>query len=424
MHGRKGLAIALTGVLVWVLGGACVYYSIGNCSTIPRMDKDGIIDDNFVQCPWTFAQAFYFSVQTGLSIGFGLLSESKKISEVYSCFHILAGSSVISGALALFANITLQKNDDIQTNTEKTVFKLLQQLHTDGSCSDGYKGLDMQELRDIMVIHPHYAEVMIHKSVPDKQAAGAQINAFTAASAGERKHLASMILEHASNVLPELADHKVCVKTLQDMDRETRGPVMDVVAWCRRHRNLLTAQFAFCFWILIGTMFSVLADENDVITGIYFAISTLSTAGMVATKTVDSQAHVTFVGFFALTGIPVYCTYLGMFANLLVERYQNTKMEDKMRARFTASEVALLDHVTEGEKDYVTAAEFAEIQLLRMGLVDRDTLRALREQFKKLDPDGSGTIKKAEFLHPLVADRGQDRAPETPSAANPAFSFN
>jgi hypothetical protein len=50
---------------------------------------------------WTWATAFYYAVEAGLSIGFCSPSEKDDITRVFTIFYILIGSSVVSGAIGL-----------------------------------------------------------------------------------------------------------------------------------------------------------------------------------------------------------------------------------------------------------------------------------------------------------------------------------
>merc|ERR1711972_988807 len=89
-----------------------------------------------------------------------------------------------------------------------------------------------------------------------------------------------------------------------------------------------------------------------------------------------------------------------MFANILVDRYNNKQVEESLHAKCSAAEVEFLEHLSANDhKPEVDCAEFAEFQLLRMGVVDRSLLSDIREQFNKLDKDGTGFVKKEAFLH-------------------------
>lgn len=398
MAGRKGLLIALSGVLAWLLGGSIIYFLIGNCSTIPRFQSDGSVAD-YYQCPWTFPQSFYFSVQTGLSIGFGLLAESHDASMAYSIIHILLGSSVIAGALGLFASLAVTRGSSFQSDEEKKLAKASSEM-VSNAYSTGFKG---HELRDLMVKYPHYARVIVRKMYKhDAASASKKIEEFEAADAGKRKELAKEILKEASENLDEFKDQAVSISEIEKLDKLHSSLVHRMTLAIKDKRDFWAAAGVFSFWIALGTIFSVTADESNFITGLYFAVSTCSTAGMVSVKTVDSQLHVLFTAFYALVGVPLYGLFLGFFANILVDRYNNKQVAETLHSKFSKAEVEFLEHMsTHDHKSEVDLAEYIEFQLLRLGNVDRSLLSDLQQQFKKLDKEGTGYVKKEAFLHAL-----------------------
>lgn len=394
MHSKKGLVLAAAGVVLWLTVGTFVYWGMENCSEIPRF-RNGLIDESFHQCPWTFGQSFYFSVQTGLSIGFGLLAESKKHSMLYSCFHILAGSSFISGALALFASIALSRSHNFQDKQERRLAKAGQNLHL-----DFYDGVDLNELKDLMVTQPHYAHVVIRKTYKDSKIVESKIAQLLSLSGEARTQMIHEILGDAVANVKEFSKGKLSIEEIRGMEDKTANRLVRLRRFCRKNRNFLVVNFVFWSWIAIGVIFYCAAVENDFITGLYFAVSTLSTAGMVSVVTVDSNLHVWFVGFFALMGIPIYCAYLGFFASILVESYTNKQVQEKLHSRLSDAERAFLDHLSKSDKDAeVDFAEFLEFQLLRLGVIDADMIKRVRDQFRELDTNNSGTVPKAEFLH-------------------------
>ena len=67
---------------VWIVSGLLFYY---------------FVDD------WTWATAFFFALQGGLSIGFCAPVEHTDRSRIFTIFYILLGSSVVAGSLGKFA---------------------------------------------------------------------------------------------------------------------------------------------------------------------------------------------------------------------------------------------------------------------------------------------------------------------------------
>lgn len=84
-------------VFVWIFTGAFVYWG---------------------HYKWTFAQAFYYSVQSGVSIGYGLLPESDDLTRFYTIFHALFGATLFGFALTVFAHLNIQKVEKITTDIE------------------------------------------------------------------------------------------------------------------------------------------------------------------------------------------------------------------------------------------------------------------------------------------------------------------
>lgn len=93
-HLMKSNVFATSVVILWLFLGMVVYKT------------------NNVGFRW--ADAFYFSVQAGFSIGFGSLSETDATSQIYSCFHVIIGG-LLAGTLigSLFETI-LDKHESFK----------------------------------------------------------------------------------------------------------------------------------------------------------------------------------------------------------------------------------------------------------------------------------------------------------------------
>ena len=80
---------------------------------------------------WTLAQSFYYSVQSGLSIGFGVLAETDDISRLFTVVHVIFGAIMISLAFSLLLERILGQIESrlISSRTlnkgEATVFAMM-----------------------------------------------------------------------------------------------------------------------------------------------------------------------------------------------------------------------------------------------------------------------------------------------------------
>ena len=78
-------------VLIWLfVGAAGIQHNIDPC------------DSRNICKPPTFAMALYFSVQTGLSVGFGLLTEKENAYRLVTVLHGFIGLTVYTGAFSIY----------------------------------------------------------------------------------------------------------------------------------------------------------------------------------------------------------------------------------------------------------------------------------------------------------------------------------
>jgi len=393
---NRDLLKVVLAVVLWLFVGSVFYWAIGNCSTVPRLSKNGSVIEDFPLCPWHFSHAFYYSVQTGMSIGFGLLTESKPASELYSCFHILAGSSFIGGALSFFVSLALTRHGNFISESEQRLLKACLALH-----ADGYHGLTLTQLRKMLLQHPEYANELIRKVSETPEQAAEFIDKFGRADQRARRKLANRILKEACEKVECFKQGNVGVTELLQLDEESASCGQRVLEFLRAKANFIRLACACVAWIVVGALFSHLSDGHDAITSVYCAISALSTAGIISTNTVESDAHVLFFGVYCLIGVPLYACMLGSFANLLTEKCVEQETATKLNSALTDAETAFLAHLAgvDGNTE-VDLAEYTELQLLRLGVVDRDTLRTIRAQFRKLDVRGCGRLCVETFVHP------------------------
>lgn len=87
---------------VWILFGMIVYHEV----------NDGM----------NWADAFYFSIQAGYSIGFGSLSETSQDSRAFSCFHVIIGGLVLSTVVSKLLTDAIK--------TERTMKQEVKDDHT------------------------------------------------------------------------------------------------------------------------------------------------------------------------------------------------------------------------------------------------------------------------------------------------------
>ena len=175
-------AIAFT---CWILVGTMFYHFYGLKGV-----KEGVVP--------TVGMAFYYAVQSGYSVGFGLLAEVSEWAQLYTICHVLFGAGVIAGALSMFTAHIVLESEEMRT-------KILNGCVMNDKNADG--------------------KVQIHE--------------------------------------------------------DWRG-------YLNLQYNRFRGLILFALWVVLGTIFACFKWKQPVITGLYFAITSLSTAGLFAPVSTDA----------------------------------------------------------------------------------------------------------------------------------------
>lgn len=380
-------------VLLWVLIGTVGYWLLGNSSEVPEHDGNGgVVMVEYRS--WTIAQSFYYSVQAGLSIGFGLLSETSDRSRLFTVFYILSGSSFIVGALVYFIQLSLSKQESFQSEEERKLARF-----STGIKADGYGGFNLRQLHELMICYPEHMADLCMRLESDYCTAQAKIKEFGESSLRERAAMVDSLLKEACSSLEEFENEALSIPDLLKLHMQEASWRQRLYHFLRSHATMARQLLATICWVSMGAIYICVTEDTSFISGLYFAVTSLSTAGLYSVTSTASGSVYWFTGIYCLVGVPLYGIMLGSYANLLVEQYNKEQLLQSIHERMGGASIAFLEHmVREEHKDEADFADYVEIQLLRLGKVDRDFLRQLREDFSRLDEEGHGLIPIDKFI--------------------------
>ena len=101
------------------------------------------------------------------------------------------------------------------------------------------------------------------------------------------------------------------------------------------------------FYLLIGTAYGIFAEGYTPISGLYFAITSLSTSGL-QTPTINtgsssdvSEWHALFVSVYCFTGVPIFAANLGKVAAKVVEQLVRIRERETLQRPLTLEEFKL-----------------------------------------------------------------------------------
>jgi hypothetical protein len=392
----KWLALAVTGVFLWLAVATIFYLLINNCqSSDACLYMSGLVRYELVateKCGWSFVESFYYAVQTGLSIGFGTLSETREWSQLFSVYQIISGASFIGGALSLFATKAVGQCEEMKTSMSSDAQTSKDLIHEDD------KQIPPVKLGAYLVKHPGHMRRILERIEADDAKVASEMEKFKTMYFDDKcKHVADLLFR-AGHILE--AD---------------KGKFHDKVNYEVRMKNICEEFPATAFitqvlivWLAVGIIYGIAAEKWSFITSLYFAVTSLSTAGLQGVSP-DKQWHFGFLAIYCLIGCPLYGATLGLYANCLVAKYQERAQLAKINASLTLAETdtveALLEHHKDAKGDStISETEFIILELLRLGSVDSGQLLELNESFNKLDKNSSGFLNRDELWPDLARD--------------------
>ena len=136
---------------------------------------------------------------------------------------------------------------------------------------------------------------------------------------------------------------------------------------------------------------------------IYFAVSSLSTAGLQGIPLASKDWQYAFVGFWCLVGVPLFAAGVGELAGLFVK--EDCEAESRAQdwgsygeSDWHAAVGALRRHI-DLTGDSLTREQFLLSQLLLSGAASHDVVDIIYDRYRTINTDNDDAITREEFLH-------------------------
>ena len=172
----------------------------------------------------------------------------------------------------------------------------------------------------------------------------------------------------------------------------------------RDNKQIVLSLGLFSFWILFGTVFAMTKMETSFVTGVYFAVTACSTGGLYApTCPRNGDWCFPFVGLYCFVGIPIFGFALGQFATIFVDSYTKSKVDQLLSKRITQEEYDFAQKLAENDGK-IDFGEFVILKMLRLGSLDLNALRDMKDDFGRIDLDRSGKLDYDELTAFFDAD--------------------
>jgi len=330
---------------------------------------------------WDFGRSFYYSVQAGLSIGFGSLSEDK-----------LTGTDLWGGCTT---NVT-------------ELISMLHEQYPSGILPN----------TDAGEICASYAE---KNSLADISKLYSVVHLMLGASiiSGVLSLFATMAVESSSVWYDELSDE--IKEGLEDVKKQyavgsdSRVEIEAVISCYsklslayRRNRSMWNSVVLLFLWLTVGVVYGVVKEKWSFITSLYYASAACSTGGLQGPTPDDTG--VWFSAIYCIIGVPIYGYTLGQFANGLSESYLKRMKKDTLASAITAAEFSVVSTLrghgnhSHGAKAHggIDLFDFTLMELYRLRKTDDEEIQEIFQNFEALDADQNGIFTRSEMQAALA----------------------
>ena len=154
--------------------------------------------------------------------------------------------------------------------------------------------------------------------------------------------------------------------------KATHNPFYRAWKWCVFHWNELRAIVLWLIFVFSATIGACVTQDWPFITGLYFAVSSISTGGLQALDPSKSTAWMYgLTGLYSCLGVPLMGIAMGTVAAFIMPKQTINDTMNKIRSNITEEEVDRLVGMGLADGDgVIDKAEFMVLCMIRIGGAD------------------------------------------------------
>ena len=313
---------------------------------------------------WTFGRGVYYSIQSGLSIGFGSLNEDKLTgSDMWGqCSSLPNISSLITSVYAQYPGGMLPPGHDgtlCVSYSEANPYAEVSKFYT--------------------VVHLYLGATII----------GGILGLF-----------ASLAIEKSESWYKEVEE------TVANVNVDVGGGKKKCTMFYDRNASVIRAWGFLALWLTVGTLYGVLKEKWTFVTSLYFASAACSTGGL-AGPTPD-PAGVWFTAVYSIIGVPLYGAAVGQIAEGLTKRYIQKQQQKTMAKAIDQAEFDIATRLKSGAvgsgDGTIDLFSFTLMQLYRLRRTNEEEIKEIWDDFRELDADKNGKFTRSEMQAAMAFD--------------------
>jgi hypothetical protein len=264
---------------------------------------------------WSPLDALYFVVQAGLNVGYGDIQPTKEISRLFTAGFVLAGNLLLGGALALFVQGALMKQERLiqqfaeESNRSQARADESSEEDWDAKSNSGMTGWVMSLFGDAISLTKGVRKVLTsYAKRARRRISDAAENAMNSANGtfGEEPRGVALLVRDLSTVGMAFLNSPL--------------------------GNVISSYSVLWVWIGTGTLFGIVHEHLPFSDALLFSVSSLSTLGISPPPSSDPVSRL-FCTLFLLSGVAVYALTLGRVANFFVDRYEREQVRRLVASR-------------------------------------------------------------------------------------------
>lgn len=186
--------------------------------------------------------------------------------------------------------------------------------------------------------------------------------------------------------------------------------------WVLANIELLRPILLWWLIVIICIISACVINDWDFATGLYFAVSSLSTGGLVALPPDSDNAYYGLLGLYAAFGIPLMALAMGTLAGFFIASPSGNLelIMKQVQEEVTEEELEMLGSFKldlDDDKDSLNKGEFLILAMVRIGAASPDLIQTINAYFDELDVDGSKSLdidelKKKKVIENVDYDDG------------------
>ena len=336
----------------------------------------------------SWAKGFYYTVQAGLSVGFGVLPErGNRLSLIVTTVNVFLGAGVIAQCLASYAGRLCDLRDE--WHAEVVLEKELARSGEVGERLERRVALAKDMIRALR------AEDAADAAAP----APAPRRRPSFAALAPPARVAGRAPSRLGNAAKIARLERVVRRSKLRLRRTARARLR---VWLRLHSDDARAWALLATWLLLGTAYGLVFERWSGTRSFYFAVCALSTAGLQGIDPESEAWQFLLVGAWLLAGVPIFAHGVGTVARLLLRESSDAEVRARSWGNFGEGDwddtVALLSEYVAVAPGRLSREQFILSELLRSGSVSGDLVDIILDKFSRFDTDGDATLTKAEYV--------------------------